>query len=467
MFNIKSIFENRAYYFILVALINSVIGFALTPIYTRILSVADYGVFAVYQVWVSVISLVVGFNIQAAIPNTIVDYGIDGFKVRIWSYARFILYFGLVFIVLIFLLNSSLPSIIKGTSSQMTIFLVVNTVGMALFSFVTVFFVHTGKGRDLFNVTLVVLFLLHIIGIVSIVNIQSEKYMGRVYAQALTYGMFIVYFWIKFVRRGGRIYSNHIYYALPISIPLIIHLISNQVLGQIDRVILGSYLDSSSVAIYSIAYTIGSISLLLAEGFQNLWTPWYFDKLSIDKYDVIEAQSSRYTSFIVVVGIFIIVSSDFILTIFAPVEYSVASDLVSVIVLGTFFLFLYRFPLGYLHFSKRTIFIPMVTISVALLNVALNVLFIKSHGMFGAAFSTLLCYLLLYVFTELVARFLVGGFIVRPWAYLKFAPILIIFALFDYVMPNLMVFKIIIFLSVLFFHINRYEDLIISKLFRN
>src|SRR5690606_5987972 len=65
-------------------------------------------------------------------------------------------------------------------------------------------------------------------------------------------------------------------YALIISIPIIPHLISHQLLAQFDRFIVNVY-DFDNLGFYSLALTMGSLIQIVINGINNAWTPWYLE----------------------------------------------------------------------------------------------------------------------------------------------------------------------------------------------
>lgn len=53
------------------------ISFITAPIFTRLLNPSDYGQIAVYSAWVSLCSLIVGFQTHGSIANAKIKYGDD------------------------------------------------------------------------------------------------------------------------------------------------------------------------------------------------------------------------------------------------------------------------------------------------------------------------------------------------------------------------------------------------------
>jgi O-antigen/teichoic acid export membrane protein len=467
MFNSFFKINNNSLLFILTALLNSGISFALTPLYTRILSLSDFGILSVYQVWVTIISIFIGLNIQSSIPNTKVDFNPVMFKTYITNYAKFIFIFSLSIVFLLLVFNNYMPVLVSNSPNNLNIYITINAIGIALFSFYSIYNIHTKNGKSYFFSTIAIIFTLHLLSICFILYLESNKFYGKIYANIIVYMTFMVFFYYYYLNKNNTftIPKKYLIYSLPISVPLILHLISNQLIGHIDRVFLDRYLNSESVAVYSLAYTLGSIGILLSEGLQNIWTPWYFKKLKENKIKEIEILAGRYTSIIALSNIVVIFFSKNLLSFFGPPSYQAASSILPIITISVFFLFLYRFPLTYIHYKKKTKYIPIITISIAALNIILNIFLIPEFKMLGAAYATLISYLLFYLFTELICRFKLKGFTVNINAYIIYAIPVILITILELFTTISILLKLVSTLILFVIHIYIHEKKHLNKFF--
>jgi len=468
MFNSLFKTNKNSLLFILTALLNSGVSFALTPLYTRILSINDFGILSVYQVWVTIISIFIGLNIQSSIPNTKVDFDSVIFKNYITNYAKFTFIFSLSILFLSLIFYNYIPALVSNSSENLNIYIIINAIGIALFSFYSIYNIHTVNGKSYFLSSIAIIFTLHLISICLILYLESNKFYGKIFANIIVYTIFIGFFYYYYLNKNFNLSlsKKHLIYSLPISVPLILHLISNQVIGHIDRIFIDRYLNSESVAIYSLAYVLGSIGILVSEGLQNIWTPWYFKKLKENKIKNIEILASRYTSIIALFNIIIIFFSKNLISFFGPPSYQAASTILPIISISVFFLFLYRFPLTYIHYKKQTKYIPIITIAIAVLNIILNIYLIPELKMLGAAYATLISYLSFYLFTELIARFKLKGFTVNIKSYLIYAIPVILFTVLEIFATISILFKLGITFILFITHIYLYEKKYFSKFFR-
>ena len=76
-----------------------------------------------------------------------------------------------------------------------------------------------------------------------------------------------------------------------------------------------------------------------------------------------------------------------------------------------YMVFLYSFPVNFQFFYNRTLNIAIGTCLSALINIILNFILIPPYGMYGAAIATLIAYISLFAFHQIIARYVIG----RPY----------------------------------------------------
>lgn len=70
----KNALKSASTYYLIGTLFNKGFAFLTVPIFTRILSTADYGVVTTYDSWIGISSVVIGFAIYMGIRSSFVDY---------------------------------------------------------------------------------------------------------------------------------------------------------------------------------------------------------------------------------------------------------------------------------------------------------------------------------------------------------------------------------------------------------
>ena len=90
-------------------------------------------------------------------------------------------------------------------------------------------------------------------------------------------------------------------FILLTSIPLVFHILGHNLLNQLDRIMIGKYMTSSEVAIYSFGYSLGSIVSIALMSMNTAWIPWFFEEKKRGNIDLIKKYKERY----LMVGVFL------------------------------------------------------------------------------------------------------------------------------------------------------------------
>jgi O-antigen/teichoic acid export membrane protein len=386
------------------------ISFVSTPIFTRVLSITDYGILSVYQTWVNIYAVFIGFQVSGSITTARVHLTADKFE-RFLKSIIVLSLIGFVLVSIITLLFQDSLAILFQIESKLIPFMIIHAFGLSCATFYLTFTVQTRQAKKNAVFAVIVALLSISISILLILNMDNDKFMGRIIGNSTVYFAVILFVIIKFLFHSkNKISIEDWLSALPLCFPLIIHLLSNLIVGQSDRLFINKYLGEVDTAIYSVAYIIGGLGMLVGEAANNIWSPWYLDKTKARKNEEVNKVAKQYIMFITAVFSGIILCSPEILFLMAPREYAIGIGSLIVVSISVFFQFLYRFPLGYEQYSKNLKWVAVSTLFSAFINLLLNYYLIEIMGIIGAAIATLISYIVLFGFHELVARKIIKGY---------------------------------------------------------
>jgi O-antigen/teichoic acid export membrane protein len=105
--------------------------------------------------------------------------------------------------------------------------------------------------------------------------------------------------------------------------------------------------------------------------------------------------------------------------VMAPQEYWSGISLIPLIALAYYFNFLYSFPANHEFYNQKTKLISIGTICAAIINIVLNFLFIPLYAGTGAAIATLISFVFLFIFHEIIARFIIRNYDYKFTMYFK------------------------------------------------
>ncbi len=211
-----------------------------------------------------------------------------------------------------------------------------------------------------------------------------------------------------------RFSGNELLQSLAYGIPMLPHILGHWFLNSVDRVMLQQMKGAESVAAYHVAYLAGFGVLLAGQALAKSWTPTFLDdstRLRSPESDAaesglrrtIEKRAFSVAAAMVLLGGLALVWGDEILALLVPATYQGALPDTAIIVLGNIFLSLYLIPIAVLMLNRATLQIAGITVTAAILNVALNALWIPILGTTGAALATLASHLSILLLVHLAS----------------------------------------------------------------
>lgn len=379
-------------------------AFLTLPIFTRLLSVSDFGKVSIYSTWLAIFSILIALDLNAAVVRGKYDFGE---KYR--SYLSSVLFLSSIIFVLwlaVFLALNEKLSKALGLPFFLLVILLINSYSQFVIRFKLAEFTSNRDYKKYITVSLVNVILNFTLSLLFIFLI-SEKYIGRIFGMFLSSIIIAISLYIS-VLKNGREYVNKEYwsYALKLSIPLIIHNLSGIILAQFDRIMINKYYSSVETGIYSFAYTIGMIINVIWGALNLAWIPWFFENMKNENYENIRKKTLAYISFFSSITVLLVFVSPEIVKIAAPSGYLPGLGLVPIISASYYFVFLYSLPANLEFYLKKTHIISLGTILAGAINVFLNYIFIPTFGYSAAAFTTLVSYIFLFAFHYFNARIL-------------------------------------------------------------
>ena len=367
-------------------------SFITTPIFSRMMSKADYGEFNNFSSWVGIVSVVITLNLVSTLISARYDYKetFDEyiFSVEVLGTLSCLAAWGLVHI---------LSDYFVGFFSMEKRYIDALFVYILLFQFVVFF---QAKERFLFHYKSSVAVGMSVTitaGVLSIILIKNmdDKLAARIYGfiiPTIVAGIvLIIYFAIK----GKRIRIRYWRYAIPISLPYIPHGLSLILLNSMDRTMIKKYCGAESTATYSIAYTTGAIISILMDAVNSSYAPWLAKKLDGKEYNDIKKFSYIYAGAFMFILVGLMLMAPEIMYVLGGTKYKDAIYLIPPIMLGCGYQLFYTMYVNVEQFCKKTVGMAFASVIAAALNYVLNYICIHKFGYEAAAYTTLASYIVL------------------------------------------------------------------------
>ena len=210
--------------------------------------------------------------------------------------------------------------------------------------------------------------------------------------------------YVYIVMKGRCFRLSFVKFALPIALPMVLHLMSNTLLTACDRVMITNFEGKEANAMYSTAYSCAMIVNLLWASVNQAWAPWVYEKLHREEDKDIGVVARPI--------ILIFAGGVLLLTLLAPElllvmggrKYMDAVGVIPPVMLGYIAQMLYTMYVNIEFYYKRQKQIMMGTFAAALLNIVLNLIFVPIFGYVAAAYTTLAGYVALFFIHYLFVR---------------------------------------------------------------
>ena len=388
----KSYKKAGTYYFI-GNIFNKGISFLTVPVFTRILSTADYGIVTTYNSWIGILSVIVGFALHMSVRMAAVDYKdkLDDFMSSIILFVT-LTSFGITAVV---------ASGIKLLHFDSNIVLVIICMLQAYASATIEDYSNYLMMKYEYKARTALMILPNFISVVLSVYmikyvLESDLYMGRIIPTAVVTTFFGLVTVCLTLKKGKfRINKEYIKYAMAISAPLILHGIALNILSQSDRIMITSLAGAAQTGIYSLIYNFSMIATVITTTLEGIWVPWFINKLKLNSRDEINMVAKDYINLMTYAMVALILIAPEVVKILANESYWEGISIIPPVVLANYVIFAYSLYVNIEHYYKKTPYITVNTIIAAASNIVLN--FIPRYGYIAAAYTTLASYLISFM----------------------------------------------------------------------
>jgi len=396
----------------------------LLPILTKNLAIADYGAWALIMVTLGILPWLITLGLPAAMIRFLAA-ATDKRDIRqaFYSMGFIALLTSSIVSALLFLFVPQIAASLFHNNTTIAILLILNILIACLTFYVLQYFVtfqqiKTYSALIIFNAYLET-------GLVAYFVLLGHGLEGAVVAlliQQLT--GFAVMLYLIIAQIGVAMPKfRHVRQYLAYGMPLVSANMATWIVDSSDRYLIALFLGAAAVGYYSPAYALGSTLSVVAAPLMTMLPPVlskHYDDDNIAEVRTILTYSLKYYSGIALPCIFAVsVLSKSLLLVLTTQQIAANGYLVTPLVAaGTALSGAGAVVLLTLALKKKTAIVGTIWILSAALNFGLNLVLIPYLGLIGAAFTTLLAFLLAFVLVSYYSlrqfKFDVnGGFIVK------------------------------------------------------
>lgn len=377
------------------------IGLITTPIFTRLLTHEEFGLFNNFASWLGIMTVVVTLNLDSTFISARYDYeeDFDSYILSVLSLSSISAFVSAIVLNLVFSHFENAFGMSRYYLNCMLVYLL----------FLPAVHMFQARERYMFRYKITVLLsVLVSVGTallsVLLVIYMDDRLEGRILGFVVPTILIGAFLYLVIYRYGKKVKISYWKYAIPICLPFIPHLLSLTVLNSVDRIMITNICGAEDNALYSLAYTCSSVVTILLTSMNSAFAPWLGQKLHEGAYAEIRKQTKKYVLLFMFLAIAIMLFTPEILLILGGKSYLGAMPVMPPVMCGCVFQFLYTMFVNVEQFSKKTVGMAIASISAAVLNYILNLILIPRFGYVAAAYTTLIGFMWLFAFHMLLVK---------------------------------------------------------------
>lgn len=219
------------------------------------------------------------------------------------------------------------------------------------------------------------------------------------FIMSIIFGSYFLYYTLKEITFYFS--STYVKKYFSFNSPLLVALICGSLLRHVDIFILQKYVPLSEVALYSVGTSIAGLIPFFVRAVNLAWAPFFYENVFKSRKE----EASRLFGFSIdylLLGVLFIVTGIILfrqelVLILASSKYIGVCNVMVILIVGYLFLSMRGFASKGVLIANKNMLITYTTILGIVMNLCLNLYFIPRYGIYGAAYSTSFCLILMYI----------------------------------------------------------------------
>lgn len=410
MSDYKSLIKHSSNY-LLATLATKALSFISIPVYTRLLTVEDYGIVNVFMSMVGIVAVLLTLSSEVAIGRYFYDAkDTEDFKRFVGTSIRLTTIIVLI-TTTIFVVGLNVFADIMNLPKRLSLCL----IPVALFNITNSIFTQIYnpqmQSKKIAIVSSVQSYTAFAISVICIYLIKEEKYYGYIYGNIIAMVLLAGYM----IHQIRPFFTNcfdkqYIPYILKYCLPYIPDALSGIVLAQFSKIFIGSNQGYSLAGSYSLVVNIALLMGIVIQITNNAWIPYFFRYMNGKDYKSINNDWRLIWRMTLVAAIGLSFFGSDIAALLAKDDFLGMMHLLPILVTGYVFhqwAYVYLRSVGY---AKRMMWNTYAYMFSGLSLIFLNTFLVPEFQGLGAAVATLFSYILLFIFAYCTNRYVIKLF---------------------------------------------------------
>lgn len=381
------------------AVAGSIVSFFLLPIYTRFLTPSDYGIYEILNTTISILTILYIFGMDNSLFRFSFDSKNENYRKCVLATTNIFIWSSTILATFVLLVNAEFLSRLLFHQKDYAFLLSLAFASAAIIAIykipMSIFRIENEPAK--YSIISILQILLTASICILLVAVLKKGVLGIMAGHLIAVAgvTLAAYYLVRSRMNLGfsfDLLKRMIKYALPV-IPAGLAL---WILNLSDRYFLLAYSTTTELGLYGVGAKLASPVSLLIMAFRLAWPQAAFSVLNHDNKNRLYAQTLTYfiaTTCSIVLGLSLF--SDELVSLMTTENFFSAAKVIPILGLGLVFDGCYTiFAIG-MNITKKMGMLFPVTAVPAGINLVLNYFLIPPYGMMGAAWATLISYLLM------------------------------------------------------------------------
>lgn len=362
-----------------------------TPVFTRVLSEEQYGVVSTFTSWQSVLLLVTSLSLYKAMMNLYVKH--DNREKVLSALCGLSLTITMTWLA-VYLVFSRQISLVLGMSQILTTYLFLYCIAQAGILCWMTYKRYMFDYRRVVFVTLLMTVFSSALGLIGVL-LLSDTAEGRLIPQTLVVVAIGICVYIAVFKNNKSFYDKGMWsFSISFCVGLMPHYLSEFILQSSDKLMINYMCGSKDVAIYSIAYSVGTLINLVTSAINSAFAPYQYQQIKGGNYKQLAKRANAVLLFVAIILSVVMLFGREIVLIFGGKKYIESTEVIIPICIGIFFNYLFQLFARVQEYYNRKITVVIPSVLCAILNLILNYIFINLYGYQAASYTTFACYMI-------------------------------------------------------------------------
>ncbi len=374
--------------------VNSAMNLITIPIFTRLMSVEEFGITAQYNSWLNIITVFATLSLSAGVYQVAMnefqnDRDCFTFSAILLSNACTCL----VFVI-----------ILSAADFFSYLFHLEKKLLYLMFSYLLFYpamsmwlakqrYEYQYKNVAIISIGSAVLSQLVALLLVLLVKDQNLGVV-KVFATQGSMIVFSIFIYISIAKSANwKPNIDYIRFALCFNLPLLAHYLAQYALGSTDKIMITNFVGEGATGIYSLATTVANISMLAWAAMSASLTPFVYSHVNDRDYKSVNKAVITVEVIFAVCCIMIAMIGPEVIYILGSQKYLSGVQLIPPIAASSLLAAVYSFYSSIALYYHKTVSTAVMTVIAALINISLNYVFIPKYGFIAAAYTTEIAYL--------------------------------------------------------------------------